>query len=95
MGTPSWTRWSSPFILDLTALSGSIKSPQPLFSPIESSPTLTITVDASSNNAVVWDGKGISGQMVESAENYTVSATVRDEFGNASDLNSIIPRISQ
>ena len=43
------------------------------------------------NNEAVWDGKGVSGQMVESAEDYTVTAKVRDEFGNSADLNSIIP----
>ncbi|MGA2545991.1 MAG: OmpA family protein [Rectinemataceae bacterium] len=43
------------------------------------------------NNKVVWDGKGISGDMVESAEDYKVTATVRDEFGNAAELNSTIP----
>jgi hypothetical protein len=43
------------------------------------------------NNKAVWDGKGISGLMVESAEDYTVTATVRDEFGNKSDIDSIIP----
>jgi outer membrane protein OmpA-like peptidoglycan-associated protein/flagellar hook assembly protein FlgD len=110
---------SAPFVLDLSVPIGEIKLSQPLFSPIESSPSLTITVDASSNvarmeswsmkiydpagnlfksfegrwpsNKVVWDGKGVSGQMVESAEDYTVTATVRDEFGNSSDINSIIP----
>jgi flagellar hook assembly protein FlgD len=110
---------SAPFVLDLSAPMGSITLSQPLFSPIESNPTLTITVDASSNvakmagwsmkiydpagnlfksfegrwpnNKAVWDGKGISGLMVESAEDYTVTATVRDEFGNKSDIDSIIP----
>jgi hypothetical protein len=110
---------SAPFVLDLSAPMGQLTLSQPLFSPIESNPTLTITVDARSkvakmeswslkiydpagnlfkgfegtwpNNKAVWDGKSISGLMVESAENYTVTATVRDEFGNSADLNSIIP----
>ena len=109
----------APFILDLTAPMGELALSQPLFSPIESNPTLTITVDASSkiamleswsmkindpagnlfksfegrwpNNQVVWDGKSGSGAMVESAEEYTVTARVRDEFGNSSDIDSIIP----
>ena len=29
-----------------------------------------------------WDGKGISGDMVLSAEDYPVTVTVRDEYGN-------------
>jgi outer membrane protein OmpA-like peptidoglycan-associated protein len=43
------------------------------------------------NDKAVWDGRGISGDMVESAENYAVTATVRDEFGNRADLSSVIP----
>jgi OmpA family len=110
---------SDSFALDLTAPFGSIILSQPLFSPIESNPTLAIKIDASSNvakmdtwsmkiydpagnlfksfdgkwpiNKVEWDGKGITGVMVESAEDYPVLATVRDEFGNSSELRSIIP----
>ncbi|MGA2546135.1 MAG: OmpA family protein [Rectinemataceae bacterium] len=110
---------SEPFVLDLSAPTGSLILSQPLFSPIESNSTITIAVDASSNvakmeswsmkiydpagnlfmsfdggwpnNTAVWDGKGISGDMVESAEDYQVAATVRDEFGIASELHSTIP----
>ena len=34
------------------------------------------------DNQVVWNGKGINGDMVQSAENYPVVAKVLDEFGN-------------
>jgi flagellar motor protein MotB len=40
---------------------------------------------------VEWDGKSIEGDLVESAEDYPVTATVRDEFGNSSQLKSMIP----
>ena len=104
---------SLPFVLDLSAPQGKLNLSQALFSPIESNPTLTITVDASSkvakmeswsmkifdpagnlfksfegrwpNNKVQWDGKSGSGLMVESAEDYRVTATVRDEFGNSAE----------
>ncbi|MDP3179904.1 MAG: OmpA family protein, partial [Spirochaetaceae bacterium] len=33
--------------------------------------------------SVVWDGRNAAGETVESAEEYPVVATVRDEFGNA------------
>lgn len=39
----------------------------------------------------MWDGKSGSGQMVESAEDYDVTATVRDEFGNSAEISSVIP----
>jgi len=99
---------SGPFILDLSTPSGSISLSQALFSPIESNPTLTIGIDATSpiakmeswslrindpagnlfksfegrwpNAKIVWDGKGIAGDLVESAEDYAVTATVRDEL---------------
>jgi outer membrane protein OmpA-like peptidoglycan-associated protein len=110
---------SLPFVLDLSAPMGQLSLSQALFSPIESNPTLTITVDASSkvakmeswsmkiydpagklfksfegrwpNDKAVWDGKSISGVMVESAEDYAITATARDEFGNSADIDSIIP----
>ena len=110
---------SAPFVLDLSPPMGQLTLSQPLFSPIESHPTLTISVDASSriakmeswsmkiydpagnlfksfegtwpNNKAVWDGKSISGLMIESAEEYTVTTIVRDEFGNSADINSRIP----
>lgn len=40
---------------------------------------------------VVWDGKGLSGEMVESAEDYPVVVNVQDEFGNSTNLTTIIP----
>lgn len=113
------TAKSDPFILDLSVPTGSISLSQALFSPIESNPTLTIAVDATSpiakmdswsmkiydpagnlfksfegkwpNTQAVWDGKGISGDLVESAEDYAVAATVRDEFGNSAVLKTTIP----
>ena len=113
------TTASSPFVLDITPPSGSISLSAPLFSPIEGSPTITLTVNASSHLAkidswrmeiydpanhlfrtfsarwpsqdAVWDGKGIKGDMVESAEDYPVVAKVRDEFGNVGELKSVVP----
>ncbi len=113
------TTASSPFVLDITPPSGSISLSAPLFSPIEGSPTITLTVNASSHLAkidswrmeiydpanhlfrtfsarwpsqdAVWDGKGIKGDMVESAEDYPVVARVRDEFGNVGELKSVVP----
>jgi len=113
------TAQSAAFVLDLSPPTGHLTLSQPLFSPIESNPTLTITVDASSriakmeswsmriydpagnlfksfegtwpNNKAVWDGKSMSGLMVESAEDYMLTAKVRDEFGNSADINSILP----
>lgn len=110
---------SEPFVLDLSPPTGTINLSQPLYSPIESNATITITAEAASNvakmetwsmkifdpagnlfksfegrwpnNKAVWDGKGISGDMVESAEDYPVTATVRDEFGNSAELHSSIP----
>ncbi len=43
------------------------------------------------NTQAVWDGKGISGDLVDSAEDYAVAATVRDEFGNSAVLKTTIP----
>jgi len=43
------------------------------------------------DNKVEWDGRGFTGDMVDSAEDYPVVATVRDEFGNLSELKSTIP----
>ena len=110
---------SKPFTLDLTPPFGSIVLSQPLFSPLESSPTIGISLDASSNvakleswsmkiydpagnlfksfdgrwpsNKVAWDGKGLDGVLVESAEDYRIAATIRDEFGLSSEIKSVIP----
>jgi len=90
-----------------------------LFSPMEGSPTITLTVDAMSkvakisswrmeifdpedhlfksfserwpDNQAVWDGKGIKGDLVQSAEDYPVTARVSDEFGNVGELKTIVP----
>ncbi|MGA2477518.1 MAG: hypothetical protein ABSG63_02065 [Spirochaetia bacterium] len=118
-GHPPSTATSSPFILDVTPPSGSVALSEPLFSPIESSDTLTLTVNASSPAAgidswsmdiydpggnlfrsfsarwpekqAVWNGKGLSGQMVQSAEDYPLKVSVRDEFGNVGTLTARVP----
>jgi hypothetical protein len=110
---------SSPFVLDVTPPSGSIALSDPLFSPIEASDTITLSVNASSPAAgidswsmniydpggnlftsfssrwpqkqAVWDGKGLSGDMVQSAEDYVVKVTVRDEYGNVGTLAGKVP----
>ena len=113
------TATSSSFILDITPPSGSIALSAPLFSPIEGSPTITLTVNAISkvakldswrmeifdpadhlfktfsakwpDNQAVWDGKGIKGDLVQSAENYPVVARVTDNFGNVGELTTMVP----
>jgi outer membrane protein OmpA-like peptidoglycan-associated protein/flagellar hook assembly protein FlgD len=110
---------STPFVLDITPPTGSIMLSDPLFSPIEGSPTITLSVDASSpvakidswkmeifdpanhlfktfsakwpDKQAVWDGKGIKGDLVQSAEDYPVVASVRDEFGNVGTLKAVVP----
>jgi flagellar hook assembly protein FlgD len=110
---------STSFVLDITPPTGSLMLSDPLFSPIEGSPTITLTVDASSRVAkidswkmeildpadhlfktfsakwpdkqAVWDGKGIKGDLVQSAEDYPVVANVRDEFGNVGTLKAVVP----
>jgi hypothetical protein len=39
----------------------------------------------------VWDGKGFAGDMVLSAEDYPVTATVRDEYGNPGEITGSVP----
>jgi outer membrane protein OmpA-like peptidoglycan-associated protein/flagellar hook assembly protein FlgD len=113
------TAMSDQFVLDLTPPTGSIMLSEPLFSPIEGSPTVTLTIDASSRTAkiaswrmeiydpdnhlfkafeaawstkdAVWNGKGIKGDLVQSAEDYPVLAKVRDEYGNVGQLKSVVP----
>ncbi|HVP19139.1 MAG TPA: OmpA family protein [Spirochaetia bacterium] len=113
------TTKSREFVLDITPPSGTIDLSPTLFSPVEGSPTITLTVNASSRvakidswkmeiydpdnhlfktfnekwpeNRAVWDGKGIKGTFVESAEDYPVVAKVRDEFGNVGELKSVMP----
>jgi flagellar hook assembly protein FlgD len=110
---------SSTFVLDVTPPWGTIALSDPLFSPIEGSSTITLTVNATSNvakidswtmdinspegslfksfndkwpaNEAVWDGKGASGDMVESAEDYPVVAKVQDEFGLTGELKTVVP----
>ncbi len=43
------------------------------------------------SNTVIWDGKGAAGEMVQSAEDYPVVATVVDQFGNAGVLKTTVP----
>jgi outer membrane protein OmpA-like peptidoglycan-associated protein/flagellar hook assembly protein FlgD len=47
------TTTSTPFVLDITPPTGSITLSDPLFSPIEASPTITLRVDASSRLAKI------------------------------------------
>jgi len=110
---------SEPVVLALGSPVGDISLSESLYSPIESLPSIGISVSAASkmarmknwsmriydpasnlfksfegewpNTSVVWDGKGISGEMVESAEDYAVVVKVWDEFGNIALLTSNIP----
>ena len=110
---------SEPFVLDLTPPIGSIRLSSPLFSPLEASDTITLTLDAHSaaakvdswtmdvhdpggnlfqsfsgkwpTNQVIWDGKGIHGEMVQSAEDYAVVAHVRDQFDNVGEVKASVP----
>lgn len=43
------------------------------------------------DNEAVWDGRGISGDLVASAEDYPVVAKLRDEFGNTGLAKATIP----
>jgi len=118
-GVSSTPVHSNTFILDVTPPSGSIALSEPLFSPLESSDTIALTVHASSpvakidswsmniydpggnlfrtfsarwpDDRAVWNGKGISGDMVVSAEDYPVKVAVRDEFGNVGELAAKVP----
>lgn len=110
---------SRSFVLDVTPPEGSIGLSDALFSPIEASNTITLSVNATSPVAkidswsmniydpggnlfkkfsgkwparqAVWDGIGISGEMVLSAEDYAVTVTVRDEYGNPGQIMGNIP----
>jgi len=110
---------SAPFILDVTPPSGSITLSSPLFSPLESSDTISLKLDATSPTAkidswsmdiydpggnvfrtfsgkwpassVSWNGRSAKGELVQSAEDYPVVATVRDQFGNTGTVKSVVP----
>jgi hypothetical protein len=43
------------------------------------------------SDSVVWDGKGIQGDLVVSAEDYPVVLRLRDEFGSVGYVNSVVP----
>jgi outer membrane protein OmpA-like peptidoglycan-associated protein len=110
---------SQSFVLDLTPPTGTISLSSDLFSPIESSPTISLKLMAASklakvdswtmdiydpggnvfrsftdkwpSNTAVWDGKGINGDLVQSAEDYPVVAKIRDQFGNIGMAKATIP----
>jgi len=110
---------SPAFILDVTPPSGSIALSSPLFSPIESSDTISLKLDAHSPTAkidswtmdiydpggnvfrsftgkwpaatVVWNGRNARGELVQSAEDYPVVASVRDQFGNTGVVKTVVP----
>jgi flagellar hook assembly protein FlgD len=113
------TAKSAPFVLDITPPTGTVTLSSPLYSPFESSDTITLRLDASSKTAkidswtmdirepggrlfrsfsakwpsatAVWNGKSMSGEMVESAEDYTVLARVRDQYGVTGNVRVIVP----
>jgi outer membrane protein OmpA-like peptidoglycan-associated protein/flagellar hook assembly protein FlgD len=113
------TATSQPVILDVTPPTGTISLSSPLFSPIESSSTISLKVSATSKLAkidswtmdiydpggnvfrsftskwpadtAVWDGKGTGGEMVQSAEDYPVTANIRDQFGNVGTVKAVVP----
>ena len=110
---------SAPFILDITPPSGSITLSSALFSPIESSDTITLKLDAHSSTAKIdswtmdiydpggnvfrtftgkwpdtsaaWNGRNPKGELVQSAEDYPVVSSVRDQFGNTGTVKSVVP----
>jgi len=42
-------------------------------------------------DTVVWDGRGINGDLVVSAEDYPVVVKIRDEFGNVGIIQTLLP----
>ena len=42
-------------------------------------------------DTVVWDGRGIGGDLVVSAEDYPVVVKLRDEFGNVGIIDAYLP----
>jgi len=113
------TATSSSFVLDITPPTGTISLSSALFSPIESSDKITLTLAATSKLAkidswtmdiydpggnvfrsfsakwpaatAVWDGKSSGGEMVQSAEDYPVTAKVRDQYGNTGIVKTTVP----
>jgi flagellar hook assembly protein FlgD len=113
------TAKSAPFVLDITPPTGTLTLSSPLYSPFESSDTITLRLDASSKTAkidswtmdirdpggrlfrsfsakwpsatAVWNGKSTRGEMVESAEDYTVLARVRDQYGVTGNVRVTVP----
>ncbi len=41
--------------------------------------------------SVTWNGKGISGDTVESAEDYLVRVKISDQFGNTAEAKKVLP----
>lgn len=110
---------SQSFILAVTPPTGTLSLSSPLFSPIESSNTISLKLSAVSKLAkidswtmdiydpggnvfksfaskwpadtAVWDGKGASGELVQSAEDYPVVARIRDQFGNVGTVKAVVP----
>lgn len=110
---------SPAFVLDITPPTGSIALSSPLFSPVESSDTISLKLEAHSptakidswtmnildpggsvfrsftgkwpNDTVVWNGRSTRGELVQSAEDYPVEATIRDQFGNTGVVKAMVP----
>ncbi len=110
---------SQSFVLDVSPPTGTISLSSALFSPIESSPTISLKLAAVSklakidswtmdiydpggnvfksftdkwpSDTAVWDGKGINGDLVQSAEDYPVVAKIRDQFGNIGMAKATVP----
>jgi len=43
------------------------------------------------SDSVVWDGKGVDGELVVSAEDYPIVLRLRDEFGSVGTVGSNLP----
>jgi hypothetical protein len=43
------------------------------------------------DSQVIWDGKGMKGETVVSAEDYPVAIKLRDEYGNVGTVKSVVP----
>ena len=42
-------------------------------------------------STVAWNGRNAKGELVQSAEDYPVVATIRDQFGNTGTVKSVVP----